>query len=183
MDENTIKKQYSPHKRTRIVTKYDAGIKPSIIAAEEGVPVNSIRGIAKRYRVKKSATSMKRCGRPATITERDKRVLLRIIANNPFIKNIDLLREAGLECSISTLTRYLKKQGIMHTLALTRPKLSEIVAAKHLRFAQRYINQDSRVWERWIFSDETTIARGDGARREWVFCKLVRTSTRDNFTA
>lgn len=40
MDENTIKKQYSSHKRTRIVTKYDAGIKPSIIAAEEGVPVN-----------------------------------------------------------------------------------------------------------------------------------------------
>jgi transposase len=107
MDENTIKKQYSPHKRTRIVMKYDAGIKPSIIAAEEGVPVNSIRGIAKRYRVQKSATSMKRSGRPTTITERDKRVLLRIIANNPSIKNIDLLREAGLECSISTLTRYL----------------------------------------------------------------------------
>jgi hypothetical protein len=71
----------------------------------------------------------------------------------------------------------------MHTLALTRPKLSELVTAKRLRFAQRYINQESRVWERWIFSDETTIARGDGARREWVFWKLVRSSTRDNFTA
>ena len=34
---------------------YDMGVPPREIAAKEGVPVDSIRGIAKRYRVQKSA--------------------------------------------------------------------------------------------------------------------------------
>lgn len=90
--KNTIKKQFLPYKQTRIVIKYDVGIKPSIIAAEGGLSVNSICSITTRYRVQKSLL---------IIIERNKRVLLRIIANNPFIKNTYLLQE-----SISIATVY-----------------------------------------------------------------------------
>lgn len=66
---------------------YDLGIKTSRIAAREGVPVNSIRNIARHYR----ATSRPRSGRPPINFERDLRAIMRIISNNPFIKNSDLV--------------------------------------------------------------------------------------------
>jgi DNA-directed RNA polymerase specialized sigma24 family protein len=51
MDSETLKKHYSPYKRTRIVTAYDLGVSPKEIALKEGIPAGSVRGITSRYRV------------------------------------------------------------------------------------------------------------------------------------
>lgn len=97
---------------------YEAGMKPRDIAAREGVPADSIRGIVARYTNQISTQSQPRSRRPTIITDRQKRIIIRIITNNPFIKNADLLRETGLTCEIRTLTRWLKTQGIKHHTAL-----------------------------------------------------------------
>ena len=152
---------------------YDMGMPPREIAAKEGVPVDSIRGIAKRYRVQKSAQSSPRPGRPPVISEREKRVIMRIIAQDPFVKAKEIIIEAGLCCCERTLTRWLKNQGIQHLTALRRPKLTEENAQKRLQFARAHILQSQEIWKRWIFSDETSVARGDGERQKWVFCKRV----------
>ncbi|UPK97475.1 hypothetical protein LCI18_008410 [Fusarium solani-melongenae] len=59
----------------------------------------------------------------------------------------------------------------MHYKSLLRPFLSEANARKRLRFARRYVHMAEDFWEKWTFSDEVIIARGEGQRRTRVFCK------------
>ena len=99
--------------------------------------------------------------------------IFRSISFSPFILNRELLEQTNITCSIATLTRYLQEQGIQHTRALRRPKLTPSAARARLDFAQRHIQEPLSFWKRWIFSDETTIARGDGERGKWVFCRRV----------
>lgn len=165
--------EYSPHKRTRVKMLHEMGFTRAQIAAQEGVNRHSVKGIVTRYRHQTSARTTPRSGRPKIISDRDKRHIFRIIKSNPFIKNRDILREANLRCSERTLERALKAEGIQHTLALRRPKLTPEIAEKRLQFAQRYQNQDINWWRHWVFSDEVSIARGDGERHAWVFCRRV----------
>ena len=125
MDSETPKKHYSPHKRTRIVTAYDLGVSPKEIALKEGIPAGWVRGIASRYRVQKSAESSPRSSRPAVLSEREKRRIMRLIADDPFIQTRELLEKAELTCCAGTLLAWLKKAGVAHKTAIRRPKLSQ----------------------------------------------------------
>ncbi len=145
MDQSTPNKHYSPHKRTRIVTAYDLGVPPRVIAAQEGVPAGSVRGIASRYRLQKSAQSSPRSGRPPLLSEQEKRRVMRCIADYPFITTPELVQNAMLTCSTRTLSRWLKKEGLAQQTNLRQPKLTEENAAKRLKLAQDYISQPSKV--------------------------------------
>lgn len=116
---------------------YELGLKPREIAEREGVPADSIRGIVARYATQASAQSQPRSGRPPIISEREKSVILRIMAENPSITHANLLREAGLTCSVRTLTRYLKskpKPSLEHMTATAtatqQPEINEEAASK-----------------------------------------------------
>lgn len=173
MPRITSRIEYSPHKRTRIYTKFKCGISRRRIAAEEGVPSGSISGIIKRHDEQQSAQSRPRPGQPTKSTARIKRVVFRVIAQDPFISLTKLVIEAGLDCHPSVLRDWLKKEGIHHSHALQRPLLTPITARKRLQFAQRFYGKPASFWKRWIFSDETTIARGQGERVKWAFCRKV----------
>ena len=97
-------------------------------------------------------------------------MIFRVIEKDPFILPAQLVTEAGLGVSVRTLLRYLKKEGIHHQKALRRPLLTPETALLRLQFAEKYLDEPPRFWRRWVFSDESTIARGDGERQAWVFC-------------
>jgi transposase len=105
------------------------------IAECEGVPIATVYGIRRRYRGQKSAQSSPRSGRPPILSERDKRRIFQLIRNDPFIKNPDIIQQAGLSCSVNTLTRFLMKEGIQHNKALQRPKLTPELAAERYQTA------------------------------------------------
>ncbi|OAQ58126.2 Nuf2 family protein [Pochonia chlamydosporia 170] len=177
--------EYSPHKRTRIYMSHLAGNSYSRIANDEGVPRGSISGIIKRYRVQQSAHNCGRSGRPPTVSERDGRVIKLAVRRFPSIKLQEIITEAGLTISTRTLRRWLQKQGIKHNRALQRPHLTARLAEKRLAFARLHVRRPASYWKRWIFNDETTIARGQGGRVKWVwhsqmfrgaFCFNYRTS-------
>jgi len=167
------RKHYSPHKRARIAALQTAGISHRDIARREGVSAGSISGILKRYGVQKSAKSLQRSGRPRILTERDIRYLFRFIDQDPFITSEELREKANLACSVRTITRELIRHGIQHSKALRRPKLTPEHAAKRLEFARLHVRKPPSWWRRWIFSDESTIQRGDGEKQKWVFCRSV----------
>ena len=169
----TPRLEHSPHKRTRILIRSSSGLSHRAIARKEGIPAGSIHGIILRYDSQISAKSQPRSGRPHSLSERDKRSLFRSINANPFITATQILLNCNLGCSVKTLTRFLKLEGIQHYRALRRPKLTPQHAEKRLQFASQYFNKPSSFWRRWIFSDETTIARGQGEKQEWVFCRQV----------
>jgi transposase len=167
------KSHHSPHKRTKVVHQFLSGVSARAIAAKFDLTRSAVYNIHYRYKQQQSAKSRPRSGRPHSLNERDKRHLFRLIEIDPFIQNSELLRRAGLSCCTATLTSFLKKEGIQHTKALRRPKLTPAVAEKRLQFARLHIRKPLSWWKRVIFSDETTVARGQGERQKWVFCPIV----------
>jgi transposase len=152
---------------------YKSGVSLGEVAAQEGVKKHAIFGIVRRYEHQESAKSNPRSGRPTILTERDKNHILRIIDHDPFIATSRLLDESGCRCHRATLTRWLKKMGVQRHLASRRPFLSEAAAAARRNFAEEYVDEDASFWYTWIFSDECSIARGDGERRKWACSKYV----------
>lgn len=70
---------YSPHKRTRIVTIYNKGMKAKAIGAEFSLSPGAIYAIVRRYRSQASARELPRSGRPLILDERYKRHIFRLI--------------------------------------------------------------------------------------------------------
>lgn len=173
MNTETPRKEYSPHKRARIIMRIENGESHRRIAREEGVPRGSVSGIALRYGDQEKGRSSPRSGRPQCLSDRDLRKVYRLIDQSPFISTRDLIEQAGISCCAATLRSYLQKHGIMHHRALRRPLLTPARAAERLRFARAHINNTDAEWAKWICSDETTIARGAGERGEWVWCSSV----------
>jgi transposase len=172
----SAKQQWSPHKRTRVVTMASCARSYREIAAKTGVTRGSIAGIIKRYKVQTSAQNNPRISRPQhphSITDRDLRHINMIITRDPFILLDNLREEAGLRCCTRTLSRKLKQQNIMHQRALQRPLLSEIIAQKRLAFAQRWLSEPKAIFQKWIFSDEVTIEKNDGERQGWIFRRIA----------
>ena len=64
---------------------YISGMGQSAIAAKEGIPIGSVNGIATRYTHQISALSLPKPGRPPIPTDRDKRSIVRIVKEEPFI--------------------------------------------------------------------------------------------------
>jgi hypothetical protein len=134
---------------------------------------HAIYGIVRRYRDQQSGQDQPKPGRPRKIGDREKRQIMRIIGQDSHIQIQELIEKANLNCCKQTLVTFLRKEGIMHYKSLIRPLLSEETARKRLRFARRYIHMSTDFWEKWTFSDEVAVARGEGQRRTWCFCKPV----------
>jgi len=174
LPERTPNCEFSPHSRTRIAVGYSLGLTPRALFAKEGVVRGSLYHIVKRYEKQKSGRSLPRSGRPRKLDDRAVRKILRSIANDPFVTLKKIKVEAELDVSERTISRELIRRGIMHSRALRRPKLTEEHAAKRLAFARAYVGKPSSWWRRVVVSDESTVARGQGERQLWVFCRQVR---------
>jgi hypothetical protein len=72
------------------------------------------------------------------LTEFNKRHIFILINTEPFIQHRELIEEAGLSCSITTITRYLRTEGIEHWTALRRPKLTPKIAKIEATFMSDY---------------------------------------------
>lgn len=103
---------------------YDSGMPVRKIAEIEGVPAGSVNGIASRYLQQISGQDLERSGRPQKITDQDKRRLIQCIEAKPIISNRELLERTEINVSITTITSYLKSQGIQHKVAIQRPLLT-----------------------------------------------------------
>jgi len=133
--------EYSPHIRGRIVAGYDLGLIRKALFAKEDVNPKSVFPIIKRYQNQNKGQSKPRSGRPRKLTKRDIRLILRLVNTNPFIPNKQLVRNAGLNCLVRTLSRELVRRGIQHEHALKRPKLSTKHARKRLIFTKLHVRK------------------------------------------
>ena len=138
---------HSPHKRTRIATSYFLGKTARRIGAEEGISDRAVYAIVARYRDQKSAQDRPRSGRPSVLTKRDKRHIFILINADPFTQHRELIEEAGLSCSITTITWYLRIEGIEHWTALRRPKLTPEIAKIRLDFVRSYLEKPESFWK------------------------------------
>ncbi|KAI3572119.1 hypothetical protein IWW34DRAFT_764779, partial [Fusarium oxysporum f. sp. albedinis] len=60
---------HSPHKRTRLVTMYESGVRVKDIADKEGLSRRAIYGVIRRYRHQQSAKDLSRSGRLPALSD------------------------------------------------------------------------------------------------------------------
>lgn len=139
-------KNYTPTQRISIATailKYK--IPARRVAETEGLPVRTVYAIVKRYKQQEDGRDLPRSGAPKRLDSRHLQQICRLIAQDPYISNEQIVRDAKLPCSAATLSRYLRDMGIRHKSATTHPKLSPEDAQKRLEFAQQWINENEEV--------------------------------------
>ena len=159
----------TPRKRNRIVGSIQTSLKYREVAEIEGVSFEHVKGVLRRYRAQDYGVSRRGRGRPPALSERDRRLLLRTIDQDPFIHINDLLRESGLTCSRTTLTRSLEKWGIKHARSRQRPFLTEQAAQARYRFSLEHQEKPFSFWRTVLFTDECSVERGCGQKEKWVF--------------
>lgn len=94
----------------------------------EHIPKSSVSGIASRYERQCKGRDLSRLGQLRTLSERDKRSIIRIINEDPLIQNKKILERASLRCSVSALISYLRSWGVLHKRATQRGKSTEDLA-------------------------------------------------------
>jgi transposase len=164
--------ELTPHWRSHIAGRAAAGQSQKEIAKDLSLHPTTVQytldQAAKRYKNE----ILHRSDRPKIVSESLRRRLLREVHANPKIRYKDLRLNLDLDgktVSRSTLYRILKEEGITNWLAKKRPLLTPEVVAKRLQFAKEHEHWGPHEWKAFLWSDECSVERGSGKKRQWVF--------------
>ena len=170
LDPNIISgRELTPYKRGQIEGIHAAGISPSQITTLLNISRDTVKTTIIRASLRTNGASQPRSGRPRIRTPRNERLILRTLRANPTITYAQLCEQTGLKFSRSTFTKLLKEYGISHWIAKKRPFLTTQAAKARLQFALEHRNWTYEEWKNVIFTDECSLERGSGARRQWVY--------------
>ncbi|KAJ5660135.1 hypothetical protein N7507_006586 [Penicillium longicatenatum] len=103
------------------------------------------------------------------LNDEDKEKIHKAIDDNPRVKYDDLLASVDYKIRRQAIWRLLREENRRKWLVLRRPVLTEEQAQKRLEWAFGVRDWDSAKWRTVFWSDESTIERGKGARREFTF--------------
>ena len=146
-----------------------SGLTPAEIEKQCNVEESTVRYTVKQASSRPNGVSKPRSGRPKSISIRDQRHIIRIARLEPKITYRDLQEKTGIDCHRKTIYRILKNYGLTNWLAKKRPQLTPAVAAKRYAWCWERKDWTYEQWELYIWSDECSVERGSGKRRQWVF--------------
>ena len=162
----------SDSQQERIISAYLSGTKQKIISTQLNIPSSTVNDTIKRYKETGSAIPEKRSGRKKTLTQRDIRVLQRIVRTNRFSPLGDITDKLNsrlnttLHCN--TVRKYLHNEGLGSHAARKKPHLTEKHRKDRLRWCKEKKNWGEE-WKRVVWSDESRFAlfESDGRARVW----------------
>ncbi|KAL0186721.1 hypothetical protein M9458_018391, partial [Cirrhinus mrigala] len=138
--------------RDRIVARHRSGQGYKKISAALKVPKSTVTSITLKWKTFGTTRTLPRAGRPAKLSYRGRRALVREVKKNPKITVAELQRcsrEMGESCRKSTITAALHQSGLYGRVARRKPLLS----ARHMK-----AHMDSKmVRNKILWSDETKI--------------------------
>ncbi|KAJ5737409.1 uncharacterized protein N7483_002534 [Penicillium malachiteum] len=94
-----------------------------------------------------------------------------ICEENPRVKYDDLLAEVDYKVCRQSIWRLLRESNLWKWLVLQRPELKPEHVAKRLQWALRVRDYTPEKWKKVFWSDESTVERGKGSRREHTFTR------------
>ena len=136
------------------------------------IPLSIIKYTIKKEPERKASVSKLRSGRLSKLDITDKARLFEVITKNPKITYEDLLAEVSYKVKIDLIRRLLNTENHRKQRYIQRLDLTEEKAAKRLRQARSYKHFTLADQARIFQSDEYTIKRGIGIRREQTFIRL-----------
>jgi transposase len=132
----TPRLELSPHKRSVIEGLYKAGCSVQCIAEIENTPPSTIYDTIKQLNTRPKGYSLPCSGRPPILTRVEKRSIIRFVRENVKATYTEVKQELQLNCSLITIRRIVKKQGIKKWLAKKRPILTKEHAKAHLAWCR-----------------------------------------------
>jgi len=157
-----VRRELTDFERGEISGLHKGGHTPTDISRILRIPRTTVNSVIQNPQPNRQA----RTGRPYILTERDERHILLEIRKNPKISYQKLSEILNLYVSSRTIRRMLKKHGIKKWMAKKRPLLTEEHARKRLEFALKYRDWSYDEWSTVIWSDECSIQRGSGVKRD-----------------
>lgn len=151
----------------------------STISTSLNKPIRSIYDAIYRIKKKKEDFNIKRVsrGRIEKLSSRDKRAINRDLTRSPKKVNKRLLIENNLLITKRTLQRFLKKEDYNINISSKKPYINKEKAKNRLIYAkEKDKNIENINFNKVIFSDESAIQRGHGARAELYRKKGVKKS-------
>ncbi len=142
--------------RDRIVARHRSGQGYKNISAALKVPKSTVAWLASiilKWKTFGTTRTLPRAGRPAKLSYRGRRALVREVKKNPKITVAELqrcIREMGESCRKSTITAALHQLGLYGRVARRKPLLS----ARHMK---KHLKDSNMVTNTILWSDKTKI--------------------------
>ncbi len=143
--------------RDRIVARHRSGQGYKNISAALKVPKSTVASIILKWKTFGTTRTLPRAGRPAKLSYRGRRALVREVKKNPKITVAELqrcIREMGESFRKSTITAALHQSGLYGRVARRKPLLSARHMKKQLKDSKI---PRSKVTNKILWSDETKI--------------------------
>ncbi len=134
------------------------GYKKNSVALK--VPKSTVSSIILKWKTFGTTRTLPRAGRPAKLSYRGRRALVREVKNNPKITVAELqrcIREIGESCRKSTITAALHQSGLYGRVARRKPLLSARHMKARMEFAKKHLKDSKMVTNKILWSDETKI--------------------------
>ncbi len=134
--------------RDRIVARHRSGQGYKKNSAALKVPKSTVASIILKWKMFGTTRTLPRAGRPAKLSYRGRRALVREVKKNPKITVAELqrcIREMGESCRKSTITAALHQSGLYGRVARRKPLLSARHMKARMEFAKKHL-KDSLVW-------------------------------------
>ena len=124
------RRELTPYERGQVIGAAKCGVKPNAISTELSLSRWTVRTTLSREPLRKDGASQPQSGRPRTYSERDERLLLRVVHQFPKFTYAQLRAFTGLKLCTSTLKSILRRHHITTWRAKQRPALTKEVAKK-----------------------------------------------------
>ena len=114
--------------RDRIVSRHRSGEAYKKISAALKVPKSTVASIILKWKKFGTTRTLPRAGRPAKLSNRGRRALVREVTKNPMVTLAELQRscvEMGETSRRTTITATLHRSGLYGRVARRKPLLSE----------------------------------------------------------
>ena len=152
-----------------IVTAAEGGESGTTIGKQFGVSKGAVNLILRKSRNGEDLHRTPKSGRPRKITQRQERILVRLVKNDPSKTAVDLQHHAsstwGLEISPWTTRRILRRHNLFARRPARKPLIKESHRRARLLFARLHQNWTVHQWRKVLWSDESkfNLHNSDGA--------------------
>ncbi len=136
--------------RDRIVARHRSGQGYKNNSAALKVPKSTVASIILKWKTFGMTRTLPRAGRPAKLSYRGRRALVREVKKNPKITVAELqrcIREMGESCRKSSITAALHQSGLYGRVARRKPLLSARHMKAHMEFAKKNTWRTPRWWQ------------------------------------
>jgi hypothetical protein len=99
----------------------------------------------------------------------DIQIIKDYLLKNPYNNRQQIIHDLNLNVCLTTLTRFMRKNGTHYKVFQIKPKLSDSNIEKRLKFIEMYRNWSISDWEKVVFSDESSVEIGKNYKKKgWI---------------